>query len=460
MNSSEWDKMGKNIKTNSIYDEDGYDIFGWNAEEINKETHSKYDKDGFDMLGYNREGYDREGYDEDGYDRGGYDEDGYDRGGYDKYGYNREGYNWHGYDREGYNRKGYNWHGYDREGYDRKGYDREEYDRRGFDRKGINKETKDFYDREGYNKDGFDREGYDREGYDCRGFDRKRINKGTKDFYDREGYDKDGYNRAGYDKDGYNREGYDRRGFDRRRINRETHERFDREGYDKDGYNREGYNCLGHDREGYDKFGKHYQEKQKIYNKEKNRKTYLGLLNKAKKLAKGELSIQEYVKRSKMSIDELILFANKNEMGADVIRGLYRQKELYKMYTKPFSKKKYLDSTTILVNGEPVKPTEQDVDQCIEFLKSKKEIICEKTVRDTVRAYLRGEIDITVKENISEEVNQSHDEELTELDLVAAEQKNLQGILQDIQQKSKLVQNQISDIENSQLSEKDSGRKM
>ena len=66
----------------------------------------------------------------------------------------------------------------------------------------------------------------------------------------------------------------------------------------------------------------------------------------------------------------------------------------------------------------------------------------------------------TQKENISEEVNQSHDEELTELDLVAAEQKNLQGILQDIQQKSKLVQNQISDIENSQLSEKDSGRKM
>ena len=326
MNSSEWDKMVKNIKTNSIYDEDGYDIFGWNAEEINKETQSKYDKDSFDMLGYNLEGYDREGY----------------------------------------NRRGYDYWGYDREG----------------------------YDREGYNKKGYNREGYDQEGYDRRG-------------YDREGYNKKGYNR-----------------------------------------------------EGYDKFGKHYQEEQKIYNKEKSRKAYLGLLNKAKKLAKGELSIQEYIKRSKMSIDELILFANKNEMGADVIRGLYRQKKLYKMYTKPFSKKKYLDSTTILVNGEPVKPTEQDVDKCIEFLKSKKEIICEKTVRDTVRAYLRGEIDITIKENISEEVNQSHDEELTELDLVAAEQKNLQGILQDVQQKSQLVQNQISDIENSQLSEKNSGRKM
>ena len=301
------------------------------------------------------------------------------------------------------------------------------------------------FDREGYNRDGYDRMGYNREGYDRQGYNKQGVNKNGINKLsgrDKDGYDAEGFNEEGYGRDGYNREGYNQEGYDRR-------------GYDREGYNKKGYN-----REGYDKFGKHYQEEQKIYNKEKSRKAYLGLLNKAKKLAKGELSIQEYIKRSKMSIDELILFANKTGMSADVIRGLYRQKELYKMYTKPFSKKKYLDSTTILVNGEPVKPTEQDVDKCIEFLKSKKEIICEKTVRDTVRAYLRGEIDITIKENISEEVNQSHDEELTELDLLAAEQKNLQGILQDVQQKSQLVQNQISDIENSQLSEKNSGRKM
>ena len=204
MNSSEWDKMGKNIKTNSIYDEDGYDIFGWNAEEINKETHSKYDKNGFDMLGYNKYGYDQEGYNVQGYD---------------KYGYNREGY---------------------------------------------------------------------------------------------------------------------------------------------------------------DKYGKTKEEWEKAWqlaNEEQKRKSYFGLLNNAKKLAKGELSIQEYIKKSTVSIDELISFANRIGMSADVVKGLHRQKALYKMYIKPFSKKKYLDSTIILVNEKPIKPTEQEVDKCIEFLKSKKEII-------------------------------------------------------------------------------------
>ena len=72
MEENEWDKKGRNIKTHSIYDEDGYDIFGWNAEEINKETHEKYDKDGFDMLGYDRDGFDRDGLNENGFNRNGY----------------------------------------------------------------------------------------------------------------------------------------------------------------------------------------------------------------------------------------------------------------------------------------------------------------------------------------------------------------------------------------------------
>ena len=34
---------------------------------------------------------------------------------------------------------------------------------------------------------------------------------------------------------------------------------------------------------------------------------------------------------------------------------------------------------------------------CIQYLKSNGSLVCDKTVRDTVRKYLKGEIDITQK---------------------------------------------------------------
>lgn len=94
----------KQIKSNFIRDEDGFN------------------KKGYDKEGYNREGYDKGGYDRSGYNKEGYDQEGYDKGGYNRSGYNKEGYDKEGYDKEGYNRSGYNKEGYDKEGYDRRGF--------------------------------------------------------------------------------------------------------------------------------------------------------------------------------------------------------------------------------------------------------------------------------------------------------------------------------------------------
>lgn len=119
-------------------------------------------------------------------------------------------------------------------------------------------------------------------------------------------------------------------------------------------------------------------------------------MDKAKKLADGRLSVEDYIETSKMSLDELIKFAKKQKMGADVIRGLNKRKKEYEMYAKPFKKMEYLRSTIILINGEEVRPTAGDVEQVISYLNANQRLICAKNVADTVRGYLRGEIDIKV----------------------------------------------------------------
>ena len=45
-----------------------------------------------------------------------------------------------------------------------------------------------------------------------------------------------------------------------------------------------------------------------------------------------------------------------------------------------------------MVNGEVVKPTEEDVDTCVSFLEEQESLICDKTVRSTILKYKRGEI--------------------------------------------------------------------
>lgn len=258
------------------------------------------------------------------------------------------------------------------------------YDKNGFDVTGIHKDTLTGYDQEGYDNSGFDKDGYDRYG-----FDKKRIHRDTLTEYDPDGYDGWwGLDKDGYNGEGYNREGINRAGFDKKGIHKDTLTEYDTDGFDKNGYDKEGYN-----RKGIDKTGKNREERKEIQNRQ--RAMWLGLRRKAEALAKGEMTIEEYIMKSKMSIEELIEFAKKNNLSADVIRGLRRFIKPYQVYTRPFSKKEYLFSTTLIIDEKEVKPTEQDVDMAIEYLKAKGSLVCDKTVNDTVRRYLKGEIDIT-----------------------------------------------------------------
>lgn len=189
----------------------------------------------------------------------------------------------------------------------------------------------------------------------------------------------------------------------------------------------------GYNREGVDKTGKNREERVKV--QQTQRKNWLGLREKAEKLAKGQMTIEEYIVKSKTSIEDLITFAKKEHLSADIIRGLYRYIKPYKTYTRPFSKQEYLSSTTLIINDKEVKPTEQDVDMCIQYLKAHGSLVCDKTVRDTIRMYLKGEIDITQRSEVIEE------DARTQLETLEEEQKDLQACLERVEQlESEVVQ--------------------
>ena len=298
-----------------------------------------------------------------------------------------------------------------------------------------------------YDNEGFDYRGYDKKGYDRKGFIEHIHKNGTRyddNGFDYHGRDKYGYNRAGFDHFGYDKEGYDRKGFNEEGMHRNG-TRYDYYGYDKEGYDKDGFNKEGCDREGFDKNGLNKQgltKKQYQERKDQQIRNYLGLKDKAKKLGKGEMALEDYVKCSKTSIDDLIVFAKKEKMNADVIRGLYKHKKLYAIYKKPFVKANYLKSTTLIINGQEVKPTEEDVDKCVEYLKVNDSLICEKTVKDTVRGYLKGEIDITIKDGELKK-------QLEENNIAEGEYENKQDLVEEIvgqQNKIKLQENEIAEL--------------
>ena len=161
---------------------------------------------------------------------------------------------------------------------------------------------------------------------------------------------------------------------------------------------------------------------------QKRRRCWLGLRSNVEKLAKGKITIEEYIMHSKTSLEDLILFAVKEHFPPDVIRELSKYKEEYKIYSKPFIKSQYLKTNSFIINGEMVKPTEQDVDVCIEYLKANGTLICDKNVRDTISKYKRGQLDITQRPGQVEE-----ESTMTQLEILEEEQKELQSTLEKVE---------------------------
>jgi hypothetical protein len=172
-------------------------------------------------------------------------------------------------------------------------------------------------------------------------------------------------------------------------INKDTGTMFDQKGWSAEGINRD--TGTKYDKDGYAMNGITTEDAEKT-----RLSRYIGLLKKAEKLANGEMSVEEYFMKSKMSMAELIVFARKEKMSSDVIRKLSKLNAEYTKLVKPFDKKKYLSGTQILVGDTPVTPTSEDVDKCIKYLTNNGRPVRNSTVCETVRMYLRGEIDVEI----------------------------------------------------------------
>ena len=121
-------------------------------EEAAKRMKKVYDQDGYDKFGFNEEGFAKDGYDKFGFNEKGFAKDGYDKFGFNGNGFdhrenniknlkfNNDKYNEYGYDRDGCNRWGFNRKGYDRDGFNKDGFNRNGFNRDGFNEKGFNRE--------------------------------------------------------------------------------------------------------------------------------------------------------------------------------------------------------------------------------------------------------------------------------------------------------------------------------
>ena len=148
----------------------------------------------------------------------------------------------------------------------------------------------------------------------------------------------------------------------------------------------------------------------------------------ATNLASGKLSIEEYIKITKINLDELIKFAKKANMQRNVIVSLYRQKAKYDRLIIPKKKENYLKHTTLLVDGKEIKPTSEDVDKVIEYLNQNKVYVCKHTVESTVRQYLKGEI-----------VLQNNEEKQIKLQKKEEEKKKLEKEEEKIDELERLI---------------------
>lgn len=276
------------------------------------------------------------------------------------------------------------------------------------------KAKRDNYGEDGYNELGFNEEGMHRngsevsdEGYNSKGWVRyetrgtivtKPLNIFTGedrdlDGYDKYGFDIEGYTEDGYDKDGYSRDGFNSLGFNREGINRETGtiyaiDGFTQDGIDKDGYNRDGINKNGKTRDDV------------AETRQQQRKNFLGLRELALGYANGTISVEDYLKNHKISLDELINFAKKQRMDRDTIVGLHNKRTEYNQHKKKFNKTQYLKEM-VSING--VKITEEMVDIVLKYLNDNDRLLSNKIVQEHIRKYANGELEIDTKETAQDE---------------------------------------------------------
>lgn len=342
--------------------------------------------------------------------------------------------------------------------------------RRGFRKDGTYLDTGEFYNEKGYDIDGFSRSGYDvngfgRDGWNKRGFNKKHIHRETGTEYDPDGFNFYGINAEGIKKSDILKE--------QKRIQREAEreERIKRKELEKSAEkqrleaekiarekrekaeqvrkfqerNYKGYNIKGIDWE-----KKYDEEKERIKQQELRRN--LEMVKKAshvvdliQKMKADKISVIEQNKLLDQyfklypdaSYEKMLNFAKNNtiskvgRINAGYIKNLHRYKELVDKYNEPFIKENCIEHYYVSINGVASKTTENDVEECVEYMIDSNIHICKSNVEEVILQRKKGLLQFETK--LQKESKRKR--ELVEKKLKAEELKK------EIQQKGKINSN-------------------
>ncbi len=135
----------------------------------------------------------------------------------------------------------------------------------------------------------------------------------------------------------------------------------------------------------------------------KNFNTKKELIKTIHLLANGKISINDFITTYTYSIEEALEIAKKNpEFTQSEIYFLTRAHRHSLFYQTPFDRDQYKECCAIIVDGKRVKPTDKQIDACIDYIREHDFYECDFTIRTLVALYLTKKIDMK-SENSSHE---------------------------------------------------------
>ena len=114
-----------------------------------------------------------------------------------------------------------------------------------------------------------------------------------------------------------------------------------------------------------------------------------------RKLVDNEMTLDGYLIDYCVSLEDLVRYAKESgKFKGSEIRKLVELKLISKDFEKEFDLQEYEEVYSILVNGKPVKASEDQIAACIAFIRQNGLYECDYQVRFVISCYLRNLIDV------------------------------------------------------------------
>ena len=127
------------------------------------------------------------------------------------------------------------------------------------------------------------------------------------------------------------------------------------------------------------------------------------LLKAIHRLANEQISINDFLTTYTYSLEDALRIAKKeSEFTKEEISQLSRMYNYSLFYQTPFDREAYKECCAVMVDGKKVKPTDQQIDACLEYIRDHEFYECDFTVRTLIAMYLSKKIDMKSENSAKE----------------------------------------------------------